>query len=211
MPSTPIYGIPYPALGDPPNGPAQLQALATEVEVELNRIDVAASSLTARVTALEGQPGPRGIIGGQAITGTNTLTATITTTETMPTNMHSGSQSLAASRRYEIYVRFKVTSTVTGDVFVLRVREGASAGTSGNQIREYVHRISDNTLGFTEEFTTEFETGGSPISKFFSLTAVRIAGTGSLTFIGGGATSTNLVGVWVTDVGPSGRLTSVAS
>lgn len=39
MPSTPIYGLPYPSLSDPPNGPAQIQALADAVEDELDRID----------------------------------------------------------------------------------------------------------------------------------------------------------------------------
>lgn len=39
MPSTPVYGIPYPSLSDPPNGPAQMQALALEVENELTRVD----------------------------------------------------------------------------------------------------------------------------------------------------------------------------
>lgn len=39
MPTTPTYGLPYPALSDAPNGPSQIQALATEVEVELTRVD----------------------------------------------------------------------------------------------------------------------------------------------------------------------------
>lgn len=39
MPITPTYGLPYPSLSDPPNGPAQFQDLAEEVEVELTRID----------------------------------------------------------------------------------------------------------------------------------------------------------------------------
>lgn len=39
MPSTPTYGLPYPALSDSPNGPVQIKALADEVEVELTRID----------------------------------------------------------------------------------------------------------------------------------------------------------------------------
>lgn len=39
MPSTPIYGLPYPSLSDPPDGPAQIGALAQAVEDELNRID----------------------------------------------------------------------------------------------------------------------------------------------------------------------------
>lgn len=32
MPNTPIYGLPYPSLGEPPDGPAQLEALAEAVE-----------------------------------------------------------------------------------------------------------------------------------------------------------------------------------
>lgn len=53
MATTPIYGIPYPVLGDAPNGPAQLQALALEVENELVRVDAAAATLGGRVTTLE--------------------------------------------------------------------------------------------------------------------------------------------------------------
>lgn len=36
MPTTPIFSFPYPALTDPPNGAAQIQALAEAVETELN-------------------------------------------------------------------------------------------------------------------------------------------------------------------------------
>lgn len=72
MPSTPIYGLPYPSLSDPPNGPAQFQALAEAVEAELDRIDdtisgvpiTQSSSVTATVftasttyVALAGDPG----------------------------------------------------------------------------------------------------------------------------------------------------------
>jgi hypothetical protein len=44
VPATPTYGLPYPSLSDPPNGPAQIQALADEVEVELTRIDARVAS-----------------------------------------------------------------------------------------------------------------------------------------------------------------------
>jgi len=53
MPLTPVYGIPYPSLSDPPNGPAQMGALATEVENELIRVDATAASQGARITTLE--------------------------------------------------------------------------------------------------------------------------------------------------------------
>lgn len=45
MPSTPIYGLPYPSLSDSPNGPEQFQALAEAVEAELDRIDDAISGV----------------------------------------------------------------------------------------------------------------------------------------------------------------------
>lgn len=41
MAVTPIYNLPFPILSDPPNGPAQIGALAQAVENELNRIDTA--------------------------------------------------------------------------------------------------------------------------------------------------------------------------
>ena len=39
MAVTPTYNFPYPSLSDPPNGPAQIGALALAVEDELERID----------------------------------------------------------------------------------------------------------------------------------------------------------------------------
>lgn len=54
MPSTPTYGLPYPALSDQPHGPLQVQALAEEVEVELARIDAGfLNAATAFTAALE--------------------------------------------------------------------------------------------------------------------------------------------------------------
>lgn len=47
MPTTPIYGLPYPSLSDPPNGAAQIQALAEAIEVELQRLDSVPAAVTA--------------------------------------------------------------------------------------------------------------------------------------------------------------------
>jgi hypothetical protein len=60
--STPIYGLPYPSLSDPPNGPAQFQALAEAVEAELDRID--------------------DTISGVPITQSSSVAATVSTTST---------------------------------------------------------------------------------------------------------------------------------
>lgn len=53
MPFTPIYGIPYPALSDPPNGPSQMQALALEVENEIARVDGVDATQNANIAALQ--------------------------------------------------------------------------------------------------------------------------------------------------------------
>lgn len=154
---------------------------------------------------------PRGIIGGRAITGTNNLGSAITNVETMPTNMNTGTVNLEANRRHKITARYKVTGSVATDVWVIRIREGASAGTAGNQIRQDVRDTVATTFGFTWELTADYETGGSAVSRVFSLTAVRAGGTGNIQFTGGDATTTNLVGLWVEDVGPAGVLTVTAS
>lgn len=49
MPSTPIYGLPYPDLSEPPNGPTQIEALAEAVEAELARIDADIADVIADV------------------------------------------------------------------------------------------------------------------------------------------------------------------
>lgn len=47
MPTTPVYGLPYPSLSDSPNGPAQFQALAQAVETQLQRLDSVPAAVTA--------------------------------------------------------------------------------------------------------------------------------------------------------------------
>jgi hypothetical protein len=156
-------------------------------------------------------PYPLGVIGGRVITGLNALGSAISTVETMPTNMNSGPVTLQPNRRYVIRCRYKMQGTVSTDLWVMRLREGASAGTSGNQLRQDVRDTVAVGSGFTYEFEAEYETGAVAVSKVFSLTAVRVNGTGTVTFVGGDAGSTNLVGVVVKDAGPAGVLTATAS
>lgn len=153
---------------------------------------------------------PRGIIGGRVITGTNNLGAAITTTETEPTNMDSGSVTLTSGRRYKVWVRFKALGSVAGDIFVLKIRYGASAGTGGTQIREYVFTAHAASVGYTQEFSGDYEPGSSG-AVVFTMTAARASGTGNIQFQGGAAGVANPVGVFVEDMGPSNKLTTTAS
>ncbi|TKG58108.1 hypothetical protein [Prauserella endophytica] len=49
MPNTDLYGLPYPALTDPPNGPEQMQALADAIEAALSTVDGALRDELAEV------------------------------------------------------------------------------------------------------------------------------------------------------------------
>lgn len=53
MPVTSIYAFPYPALSDPPNGPAQFQALAEAIESKFVINDATDTTLGDRITDLE--------------------------------------------------------------------------------------------------------------------------------------------------------------
>lgn len=52
---TPIYGFAYPGVGDSPNGPAQIQALAEAVESKLALTDASVTAVGTRVAKLEGE------------------------------------------------------------------------------------------------------------------------------------------------------------
>lgn len=52
MPTTPTYGLPYPALSDTPNGPSQIGSLATTLDTLFGTFATADTNLTARFTNL---------------------------------------------------------------------------------------------------------------------------------------------------------------
>lgn len=153
---------------------------------------------------------PRGIIGGRIITGTNTLAAAIAGTETKPTNMDSTFLSLEKNRRYRVHVRFKAGASGATSTFLIKLKEDTTtAGTTGNQIREYV--LIDAADVETRDFFGEYETGGSDVSRAFKITAARITGADTLDIKGGGTGTTSPVGIWVEDMGPAAKLTATAS
>jgi hypothetical protein len=89
MPTTPIFAFPYPALTDPPNGAAQIQALAEAVEAELNGTNSDVTSLTSRVTVLEN-------LYGTAVAVADSDTAISTTSSAAYTESWGGSNTPSA-------------------------------------------------------------------------------------------------------------------
>lgn len=114
MPSTPIYGLPYPSLSDPPNGPAQFQALAEAVEAELDRID--------------------DTISGVPITQSSSVAAGVTTASTSYVAL-AGDPGIAFTAPSSGRVLVTIGAALTGDaadtyaMMGFQVRTGSSVGT----------------------------------------------------------------------------------
>lgn len=104
MAVTPIYGIPYQSLTDPPNGATLGSALALEVEAELQRIDAAKAATDAVLAAAAG-------INGVAIASGTTTSATYV--DLPATSSFSFTKTQASSR---LSIAFHITSFVAGAV-----------------------------------------------------------------------------------------------
>jgi hypothetical protein len=164
---TPVYGFPYPALTDSPNGPAQIQALAEAVEADLIVTDSNISTLTA--TGLTYTK----VIGGKVRTTNASATSGATELEVINT----GSLSLAASSRFLIQVFIVADVTAIGDEWDFRIRETNVAGT---QRQEVVWPKTDNAVPYTIEYSYIHTTTTSD-TKTWVATVGRLGGTGTCT------------------------------
>jgi hypothetical protein len=103
MPVTPIYGIPYPALSDPPNGPSQMQALALEVETELARIDAVDGTQNANISALQSATNvPTFFIRNTAAQSLNNTTFTALLFNTEDNDSDNGHSTVTNTDRYTV-------------------------------------------------------------------------------------------------------------
>lgn len=164
---TPIYGFPYPALTDAPNGPAQIQALAEAVEADLAVTD--ANIATINTTGLTYTR----VIGGKV--RTTNASATSGTTELQV--LDTGSLSLPASSRLRIDVMMTYSNTVVSDDLDFRIRDTNTAGTLR---QEAVAHRSDAVVPYTILLSAIYTTTTSE-TKTFIASAQRITGTGTVT------------------------------
>lgn len=82
MPNTPVYALPYPALSDTPNGPAQIGALATATETAIGGVSTTVATNTKTYPRLfTGR-----LASNQGITGTADLTGCTVTFTTAQAN-----------------------------------------------------------------------------------------------------------------------------
>lgn len=170
MAVTPIYGFPYPALTDSPNGPAQIQALAEAVEADLATTDANVAATTAA-----GLTHTR-TLGGQVRTGD---TAALNTVETQWAS--SGSLSLPASSLIIINAYVNFFTTVAQDDFNFKFRQTTSGGTV---LREVIERVHVAGVPVEYQYSLYYKTTIAE-SRTWSATVVRQTGSGNIVIQGG--------------------------
>lgn len=164
---TPVYGFPYPALTDSPNGPAQIQALAEAVEADLVVTDANIAAInTTGLTYTR-------VIGGKVRTADSAATSGTTELEVLDT----GSLSLPASARCLVDVMMMYSNTAAGDDFDIRIRDTNVLGT---QRQEVVTPRTDNLVPYVMN-TSFIYTTTTAETKTFIASISRLLGTGVAT------------------------------
>lgn len=174
---TPIYGFPYPALSDPPNGAAQIQALAEAVEADLAVTDANISTINATA------PTYMKFLGGTRRTSSS---GSINTTEVVFST--SGAVALPANSWLMIRCVLNFDLTVTAADFNIRFRDSNIGGTI---LSERFFGVGYQA-GVPCQYTTEiiYNTAGAE-TRTWVVTAQRATGSGNLV-----AESDSRVGVY---------------
>lgn len=117
--ATPIFGFPYPVLGDPPHGPNQIEDLAEGVETAMVAMD-------GRVDAVEASYA-RGRIASDSSAATALSTAEAVVDIFIVT--------LVAGRRYQLTGSYVYGTVATNYFFRMRYQAGTHAGLGGTIFR----------------------------------------------------------------------------
>lgn len=166
MGATPVYAFPYPGVNDSPNGPTQVQALATALETKVIAIDAAHAAVQAQADAL-----PRG-----RVASTNSATTSLTTAEAA---VDLFTVTLVSGRRYRMTGCYVYGSASTTNYFFkMRYQTGTTGGLGGTIFNRIApNGVTGSNLPVT--FTGEFV---APSSGTFtvSITCLLGSGTGSI-------------------------------
>lgn len=175
---TPIYGFPYPALTDPPNGAAQIQALAEAVEADLAVTD--SNIATINATGLTYAK----FLGGQRRLAN---TAPVNTVETQCGS--TGSRALPASSLIRVHLMAKFSVSVPNDDFLFRIRETNMVGTAVREV--FTQRVSYNGVPYTFHMEYFYKTSVAE-TRTWVASVVRNIGTGNVEVEAG-----SVMGAWV--------------
>lgn len=164
------------------NDGARNSTIATDAEEGMYS-DLADLNLLTRYDGANWVPGAALLLGGTKWTGGGNLVTGLTTTELAC--MTAASVTIPPKSTAEISVGIRLLASVSGDVFVFRVRDTNAVGT---QRGEYTWKAPDASAGYNQYFKAYYEnSGASSVSVAFCVTAQRTSGTGSLTMIAGGS------------------------
>lgn len=125
---TPAWAIPYPDLTDPPNGAAQMKAMADQLDILFTGAD-------GRLTNLENGAGRLGTLG-TSVPGSN---GSCTSAETIQAEVVTAN--VVSGYRYKIThtTQYTIASGApTAQTFRFRVGTGGSVSTGSTLIRELV-------------------------------------------------------------------------
>jgi hypothetical protein len=173
MPSTAVWGIPYAAAGDAPNGPLQEAGIANAVETGLNTVtSVAAGNNTSTLAVANAADV---VVGGKLYTTAGNLVSTSAGTAVLA-NMDTGAINFIGGQLYEIEFAFNYVATVAGDTYLWQIQDTNLAGagfavgcnTCGSGIPEVIYRRA-------------YYKPAANITKTFVGSVQRVAGTGALT------------------------------
>lgn len=183
---TPVYGFPYPALTDPPDGPAQIQALAEAVEADLVVTDANIAAINAVAPTYA-----KGIIKyGRRDTHSSTANSS-----TAVGALRLDSISVAIGRAYVINVSCHPTSNVSTDVVRCEVR-GSTTGTATTADSVLTSGQWFQSLGDAMTFRFVYIAGANATLSIL-LCIARFSGTGDVSFYGDGTRNTEL---WVEEM-----------
>lgn len=172
MPFTPIYGLPYPSLTEPPDGPDQFGDMALAIETELARIDT-------EVNALQNIPAPQSQAASGSVSTTSTTYVALSGDPGVAFTAPVGGRAL---------VHFGASMDGNAaDTFALvgfQIRTGAVVGSGTVQIAANDNdAVGSEGASGTTGGRTSMITGLTPGSTYnVQLLYKRLAGTGTAFF-----------------------------
>lgn len=178
MATTPVYGLPYQTLTDPPHGPDLGRLLAEAIEDELARIDA--------------QDGPRGYV----TSAERTTDITATTTEILADSVTFTS---VAGRRYRSTWDGAWSGTAGGESLEVRLRYAAGASVSPTSTLRRGKTMVTVGANFVEPLTLVTPLSGLPAGQVtVGLFLIRTFGSGTMKLNASATTQTVML---VEDIG----------
>lgn len=189
MPTTPVYSFPYPSLSDPPNGPAQFQALATAVENKIITIDSTDATQNSNISTLQTTVNTLNMrsLGGRIAVAAGVITGGVTTTETNIPRLAFENSVIQSARVYLFNVTLSAQFSIGSDSFTIRIRKDTALSGTVIASTAWISQVA----GFTHDrtFVIPWVAPAGDADADFYVSIQRIAGSGIADINGNGSSS----------------------